>query len=139
LDHYDGDWQYEMMTPDTRSRLQWTSLALIVAGIALLLFWLDPVQSGIFPPCPFRFLTGLKCPGCGTLRGLHQLLHGNPMASWRLNPLMVIMLPFLGYALISYTWRVFRGKPLSNITLPAFWTWLLLAVILVYWVVRNVY
>lgn len=128
-----------MMEITTRTRLQWAGLVLIIAGAALLLFWFDPARSRIFPPCPFRFLTGLKCPGCGTLRGLHQLLHGNPVAAWRLNPLMVITIPFLGYTLISYTWKVFKGRLLSKITLPSFWTWLLLAVILVYWVVRNVF
>ena len=30
----------------------------------------------MYAPCLFYALTDLYCPGCGTLRGLHELLHG---------------------------------------------------------------
>jgi hypothetical protein len=120
-------------------RFQWTLLLLLIVGALLVLYWLDPARPGIFPPCPFRFVTGLKCPGCGTLRGLHQLLHGHPLAAWRLNPLMVVAIPFMGYVWISYTWRAFTGKPLVNFTLRAFWIWQLLIAILIYWIGRNIF
>src|SRR5580693_9291812 len=50
-------------------------LAAVAVG-AVLLELFDPATSGIFPPCPFRYLTGWYCPGCGSLRAIHQLLHG---------------------------------------------------------------
>ena len=28
----------------------------------------DPNRAGHYPLCPFKFVTGLDCPGCGTLR-----------------------------------------------------------------------
>src|SRR6266478_9480238 len=74
-------------------------LTVAVAGIYLFIF--EPGQSGYFPPCPFRTLTGLNCPGCGTTRCLHQLLHGHFVAAFELNPLMVLTLPLLGYFLIA--------------------------------------
>lgn len=120
-------------------RIEWAGLTVLIVLVALILFWVDPARTGIFPPCPFRLFTGLKCPGCGTLRGLHQLLHGHPLEAWRFNPLMVITLPLMAFIWISYTWRTFTGKPLLNITLRAFWIWLLLAFILIYWVGRNIF
>ena len=39
------------------------------------------------PPCPFRLLTGLPCPGCGMTRSLSAMLHGNLALSFRYHPL----------------------------------------------------
>ena len=59
-----------------------TAWAIRVIGLAIfvgiaLLAWLDPTTSGVFPPCPIHAITGLHCPGCGSLRPTHQLLNGN--------------------------------------------------------------
>ena len=35
-------------------------------------------------------LTGLYCPICGTTRALHELAHGNLIAAFRLNALVVL-------------------------------------------------
>src|SRR5690606_2629375 len=37
----------------------------------------DPA-TGILPSCPFYTLTHWYCPGCGSQRALHALLHGDP-------------------------------------------------------------
>ena len=39
--------------------------------------------------------TGLKCPGCGSQRMLHALLHGDIAAAWRFNALLFLLVPFL--------------------------------------------
>jgi hypothetical protein len=49
---------------------------LLVAG-AVYVFSFEPGKTGFFPLCPFRLLTGLTCPGCGSTRAMHQLLHGS--------------------------------------------------------------
>src|SRR5262249_55872604 len=59
------------------------------ATALILLAALDPATSRLFPPCPFRLATGLECPGCGTLRACHRLLHGDLAAAFRLNPLLL--------------------------------------------------
>src|SRR5690349_2777045 len=52
----------------------------------------------LFPKCPFHSLTGLLCPGCGSQRALHQILHGHIGASFKLNPLF---LPGIVYACLG--------------------------------------
>ncbi|MEJ2068687.1 MAG: DUF2752 domain-containing protein, partial [Deltaproteobacteria bacterium] len=47
----------------------------LISGIVILYFF-KPGQSPIYPPCPFHLITGLYCPGCGSLRALHALFHG---------------------------------------------------------------
>jgi len=63
--------------------------AMLLLGTApiILLRVFDPATSGIFPPCPIRYLTGLYCPGCGSLRAMHALLHGELARAWAMNPL----------------------------------------------------
>jgi hypothetical protein len=40
----------------------------------------------------------LPCPGCGSLRAAHQLLHGNLSAAWALNKALLIGLPLAAAA-----------------------------------------
>lgn len=118
---------------------RWTAATIwvVLVGGAAYLFFFQPGRTGIFPSCPFHTLTGLNCPGCGTARGLHQLLHGNLVAAFELNPLMVLALPFLGYSLIAYTRLAFTGRPMPQLSLSPRSGWLLTIVILGFWVLRN--
>jgi hypothetical protein len=98
----------------------------------------DPATSGLFPPCPLHYLTGWYCPGCGSLRALHQLLHGNLSAAWALNPLTVVLLPFLVYGLASHALNEIRGRHLPRLFLPAVWIRALCAVIILFGIARNI-
>lgn len=113
--------------------------AALVTGVigALVLWAFDPAISALFPPCPLRYLTGWYCPGCGSLRAMHQLLHGNLREAWAMNPLAVILLPFLTYGLASEAISAWRGKGLPQKFLPAMWIWALGAVILLFGIARN--
>jgi hypothetical protein len=113
--------------------LVWLTLA--AAGTYLFIF--EPGKSGFFPACPFRMLTGFTCPGCGSTRGLHRLLHGDVIAAFEFNPLMVLSLPFLLYALVRYTTAAVTGRPLQQNRLNAKYIWMLFAVIMSFWVIRN--
>lgn len=113
--------------------LIWLTLA--VGSTYLFIF--EPGKSGVFLVCPFFALTGFACPGCGSTRGLHQLLHGNVVAAFKFNALMMVMLPFLLYALVRYTSAVMRGRPLKGNQLDAKYIWLLFFVVLSFWIVRN--
>lgn len=97
----------------------------------------DPATSGVFPPCPVRYLTGWYCPGCGSLRAVHQLLRGNLHAAWAMNPLAILFLPFIGYGLASHALTAIRGQGLPQPFLQAAWIRALCAVIILYGIVRN--
>jgi hypothetical protein len=104
--------------------------------VMFVLFFLNPADGSSYPPCPFHRLTGLYCPGCGSLRAVHQLLHGNLSAAFGLNPLMVLSLPFLGYCLICPRVPAVTKKAPAGF-IPAFWIWLILLVIILFWILRN--
>ncbi|MFZ0731988.1 MAG: DUF2752 domain-containing protein [Candidatus Sulfotelmatobacter sp.] len=112
--------------------------AALAGTIALLLLrTFDPASSGIFPPCPLHFLTGWYCPGCGSLRALHQLLQGNARAALAMNPLTMVLLPFIGYGLMSQAALVLRGRTLPGMFLSANMIRGLCVVIVLFGILRN--
>lgn len=120
-------------------------VAVVAFGIAVLaivgiLQVADPYAAdSLLPACPFHALTGLYCPGCGTTRALHALLHGDPLQAWRMNALAMLallLLPALlwrwlrpgvraGWLTDARLWLVLvlAFTALRNIPLPAF-AWL---------------
>ncbi len=112
-------------------------IALGFAGVAVL-YTFDPRNAGTFPICPFLGLTGYHCPGCGTLRALHQLLHGNVIAALGYNPLTILSLPFIAYSFTDGAIRAFRTKGLPRIFIPHQYIWALFVGIVAFWLLRNV-
>lgn len=107
--------------------------AAAVATVALL----DPYQQGHYPTCPSLMLTGLYCPGCGTLRMLHSLTEGDVAAAAAMNPLALLLLPALAAFWGAWVWRRATGRPRGT-PLPAWPAWVLLAAVAVFTVGRNV-
>lgn len=124
------------MTELSKRSVVAAALFAMAAAVAVLRIY-DPASSGIFPPCPVHYLTGLYCPGCGSLRAMHQLLHGNLRAAWAMNPLTCILLPFLTYGLASEALSRVRGRGLPQVFLPAASIRVLCGVIIVFGIVRN--
>lgn len=110
---------------------------LTMAVGAAYLFVFEPGRSGFFPDCPFRLLTGLNCPGCGTTRGLHHLLHGDLIGAFQFNPLMMLLLPIFLYAFVRHTAAVFRDRPIKSNQLDPRFIWMFFAVVMSFWVFRN--
>jgi Protein of unknown function (DUF2752) len=110
--------------------------SLLVAGAAYL-FVFEPGKTGFFPICFFRFVTGFTCPGCGTTRALHQILHGHFLTAFTLNPLFLIALPFILFAFLRYTVTVLRGGIPRQNALPASYIYAIFFVVLSFWIFRN--
>ena len=64
------------------------ALSTAAAAVALVAVF-DPATTAWFPSCPLHALTGWLCPLCGSLRAVHALLHGAPLAALAFNPLTV--------------------------------------------------
>ena len=66
------------------------------------------------------------------------MLNGNVVAALGFNPLMVLSLPFIGYASVSSAVSALSRRRLPGIFIPANWIWILLLGIILFWILRNV-
>ena len=108
------------------------------AGAALgYLAVVDPNQAGHYPTCPFLWVTGLYCPGCGSLRALHALAHGDVATAVSRNPLAVAFVLVLAGLWVAWLQRQVTGRPRR--VAPAWLVWALLGVVLAFWVARNLH
>ncbi len=106
-------------------------------GAAAVLAWLtsiylfDPEHGTHFLPCPFRWLTGWSCPGCGSQRAMHDLMHGRLGEAWGHNAALVCSIPLLGFQWALGRWTALAPTRDNRIV----YAW---AVALVTWaIVRN--
>jgi hypothetical protein len=77
------------------------------------------------------------CPGCGSQRAVHQLLHGHLFASFSLNPLLM---PALLYALTGYAIAFFFPEKWDQVRLKWFGHTagiIALIIIFTFWMARN--
>lgn len=89
---------------------------IIFGGLAVILcavYFFDPNSDPIFPPCPTHAITDFYCCGCGTLRALHALVHGDFKEAISQNVLTVIFLPILPLMAIFPQWFRFKFVPFA--------------------------
>jgi len=115
-------------------------LFVIIFSSAILLFFLfNPTDHSFFIPCPFNYATGYHCPGCGSQRAIHQLLHGNLSAAFWLNPLLIISLPIIIYALGQKVYNYLLGTDYRiGLFYNRFFIYGFFGLALLFWVLRNV-
>lgn len=111
------------LTPGRKKLLAGGGIALVLC----LYFFFDPSAAGFFPPCPVKKFTGLECPGCGSQRAFHALLHLRLAEAFRFNPLAFAAVPFVIYD------RVTGKGPLRHSRAP----WFVLGIVIAYWILRN--
>ena len=111
-------------------------LAVMMAGVAALVFFFNPAAYKFYPVCQFHRLTGLNCPGCGMTRSLYALLHGNFSTALRDNALLVGGIFLLALRGGWLAVKKIRGRQTGEL-LPAKFLWPLLVVLLVFTVLRN--
>jgi len=70
-------------------------IAIIIVTALVLLYIKQPGKSTIYPPCLIYKITGYYCPGCGSMRALNCLLHGDLKGFINFNPILLFIIPFL--------------------------------------------
>ena len=106
--------------------------------MAFIYYALDPSASSLFPRCAFLEFTGYKCPGCGSQRAVHALLHGDVVTAFRYNALLLIAIPWIGLCLYAESRRTRNPQLYVRLNAPLL-IWLFLAMVLIWWVLRNIF
>ncbi|BDY26449.1 DUF2752 domain-containing protein [Mycolicibacterium mageritense] len=110
-----------------------------LAGCACVAVWVgDPTTpGGPLPVCPTKLLLGIDCPGCGSLRMIYSLLHGDVLAALRFNAVGLIALIFLAWAYAAWTYGRLANRRVRS---WQHWRWsavITLVVVSIWFVVRN--
>lgn len=113
----------------------------VAAGLAASTAWValnNPHEAGHYPGCVYRGLTGFWCPGCGGLRAVYDLAHGDVAGAIGMNPLVVFVV--LPVAIVFVGWWALSagGARVPPVRFPAWAAWGTVVVLLAFWVLRNV-
>lgn len=112
-------------------------LLIILTGLAVLFFVLNPAEHEIFPRCVFHSVTGYYCPGCGSQRAIHSLLHlnfdGVVGNNFLFLPAVLLLIYHYSFSFLNnkFTWK------LPNVFYIKSTPWIILGVIILFWVLRN--
>ena len=98
-------------------------------------FYFDP-SDNLFPRCPFLMATGYQCPGCGSQRAIHALLHGDIVSAWHFNAMLVVFIPLI-VVLIVAEFRRTRAPHFYRLVNSVAVIWTSAVVLILWWIFRN--
>ena len=112
-------------------------LGLLLLAVALYYFFLNPYQqTDFFMSCPFYKITGYQCPGCGSQRAFHEVLHFHFFEAFKQNALFVLGIPYV--LLIFYAnFNKEKHQKLRQVLLGNKTLLILLIVAILFGVLRN--
>lgn len=111
---------------------------LLLVG-SLLYYIFSPEESDFFPKCTFHTLTGLDCPGCGSQRAIHHLLHLRIKEAFLSNPLLMLVIPYIILCLyMEYFGGKERFSKIRKVIYSKYAIWGILTIILLFWIIRNI-
>ena len=108
-------------------------VGILVLLLVSLYYFFNPTVSNFFPKCPFHTITGLYCPGCGSQRAIHDLMHLNIFEAINHNALMFFMFTF-GIGLYLY---LYCKKKFSDLIYHPKSPLIIFGIIFLFGVLRN--
>ena len=113
-----------------------TAMAAILGGLAVV-FRFPPEEHSFYPRCPVYLTTHWLCPGCGSTRALHALLHLDLASALHYNALFTVLAPFICLWLGFCCYRVMRYDRFPNVAIPRAVTACLIVTVVLFTVARN--
>lgn len=120
-----------------RKRTLWAILLVIIAVVlAATYYFFDPAEVKWMPRCIWKVATGTDCPGCGSQRMAHALMHGDIAGAWKANAYALCMLPLIGVLLVAELFRNRHPRFYRRLHSPSV-IWGLAVSVFIWWVGRN--
>jgi hypothetical protein len=111
------------------------SMALLCAlGVV---YKFSPTEYAFYPRCIIYSTTHWLCPGCGSTRALHALLHLDLRSAFHYNALFTLLAPLVFLWLGFCFYRVMCYDRLPRLTIPRELTACMIAVVLLFTIARN--
>jgi hypothetical protein len=73
------------------------------------LLFINWLQNHLIP-CPFKYLTGIDCPGCGFQRAVIELFRGDFHKSFSIYPPAIPLLIFFAYGIFDGFFKLDNKK-----------------------------
>ena len=111
-------------------------IVIVVVALATAYYCFDPVEVRWMPRCIWKVATGTDCPGCGSQRMIHALMHGDFKSAWHANAYALCIIPLIGFML----WlELFRYKyPMLYRRVHSPWVlWSVVSSVVLWWIGRN--
>lgn len=118
-------------------KLKYIGLLVVGLTVAILYFYINP-NSAFFPKCPLYATTGIYCPGCGSQRAFHDLLHLNFKEVIGHNLLFLVGIIILLYHIIINALNYFLKLKLSNLLYHKNTPKIILLIVIIFWILRNI-
>ena len=91
-------------------------------------------------PCLFYKITGLKCQGFGINRLIFSLIKLDFRQAFFYNPLVFILLPFIGFYIIYQEYLYITKKEDKIIKkIPSYIYYVLIIILIIYAILRNIF
>ncbi len=113
-------------------------MLLLLGVIALFYFTINPSEVNFLPRCPLYSNTGVYCPGCGSQRALHDLLHFNIKEVISHNLLFLLGLFIIVYHFSIESINFFSEANIKNLLYHPKTPIILLIIIILFWILRNI-
>ena len=118
--------------------LKYLGILLLTIVLAFIYFYVGPSEVGFLPKCPLYVTTGIFCPGCGSQRATHELLHFNFLGILNQNILYVVGLLILGYHILITGINLLFKKNIYNYVYHPKTPLVILVFIILFWIIRNI-
>ena len=114
-------------------------IGFFILGVGIYYFYQnDPAQiETVFILCVTKNISGIDCPGCGSQRAFHELLHGNFIGAAKLNLTIYFFTPLLLFLFLKIALKPFRIY-LPDLLISTKWLLLILILLLIFTVIRNI-
>ena len=94
-----------------------TAVAALFGGLAVV-YPFSPTEYSFYPRCPIYLTTHWLCPGCGSTRALHALLHLDVQSALHYNALFTLLSPFVCLWLGFFCYRTLRYDQFPMLAFP---------------------
>ena len=119
-----------------KKKLFWLLIFLFII-VVLYFYFLNPSENrSYFLPCFFYEITGYQCPGCGSQRAFHELLHFHFLAATKQNLLFVLGIPYV-LAAIFFNLKKKKYPKMNEFLLGNRTLLVLLVIVILFGVFRN--
>lgn len=112
------------------------AMTAILGGLAVV-YRFPPTEYSFYPRCPIYLTTHLLCPGCGSTRALHSLLHFDIQSAFHYNALFTLLFPAACVWVGSMCYRIMRYDQFPNLAFPRSVAACLIVTVLLFTIARN--